>query len=209
MKVTESKVDKKTSSSFLEVIFSSFQKNDLSFAKIVPYKRTTKEGYLVDRENEYQAYLRVKTGDLVSMNNTDLNRVISQLTSISRIYTEPFKILSMTYSTETTDQQRYWKSKITHYRRTLLSENISEKERNRYSMMQKLAMDNLRRATWVEDSLSELTFFIVVYGKSTKELETRIRDMVRLGGKQFDLKQIDRNNLEDIIFRLNNMNTEK
>jgi len=62
--------------------------------------------------------------------------------------------------------------------------------------------------TWVEEQLSELTFFIVVYGKNKKELDNHVRDMIRFGGKPFSLKLVRRDELEKIVFKLNNMNTE-
>ncbi|WP_430051083.1 hypothetical protein [Niallia taxi] len=207
MKVAENK-QKRQDTTILDVLFSSFKSNDLPIIDIMPYKRVTKEGFLIDKQNEYQAYLRVKTNDLVSMNNSDLNRMISQLTSICRVYTEPFKILSMTYSTETSKQQMFWKSRINKYRRVLMADNVPESEMIRHEVMLRLAVDNLRRVTWVEDNLTELTFFIVVYEKSQKELELRVRDMTRLGGKQYDLQLVDRDNIENILIRLNNMNTE-
>lgn len=208
MKVAENRNAKRQEGSILDVFFSFLKSNDLPVIDIIPYKRITKEGYLVDKHNEYQAYLKVKTTDLVTMNSTDLNSMISQLSSLCRVYTESFKILSMTYSTETAKQQTYWKSRINKYRRNLLSPGLSDSEQKRLEVMLKLAIDNLRRVTWVEDSLSELTFFIVVYGKNKKEIDTRVRDMIRLGGKQFALQQVNRKNLKNIIFRLNNMNTE-
>jgi len=208
MKVAENKRTKRQDTTILDVLFSSFKSKDLPIIDIMPYKRVTKEGFLVDKHNENQAYLRVKTNDLVSMNNSDLNRMISQLTSICRVYTEPFKILSMTYSTETSKQQMFWKSRINKYRRVLMDDNAPELEFTRHEVMLRLAVDNLRRVTWVEDNLTELTFFIVVYGKNQKELEIRVRDMTRLGGKQYDLQLLNRDNIEKILIRLNNMNTE-
>lgn len=208
MKVTESKSIKRQGNSCLDVLFSSFKSNDLSVVEILPYKRITKEEYLVDKENEYQVFLKVKTADLVNMNDSDLSRIISQLTSICRVYMEPMKILSMTNSTETISQQLYWKKKINKYRKILISKNSSEIEIKRYEVMLKLAIDNLRRVTWVEENLSELTFFIVVYAKNKKEIEKRVKDMIRFGGKQFNFKKVSRKNLEKILFRLNNMNTE-
>lgn len=207
MKVAENK-QKRQDTRILDVLFSSFKSIDLPIIDIMPYKRVTKEGFLIDKHNEYQAYLRVKTNDLVSMNNSDLNRMISQLTSICRVYTEPFKILSMTYSTETSKQQLFWKSRINKYRRVLMSDNVPETEITRHDVMLRLAVDNLRRVTWVEDNLTELTFFIVVYGKNQRELELRVRDMKRIGGKQYDLQLVNRDNIENILIRLNNMNTE-
>lgn len=199
---------KRQGETIFDVLFSSFKSDNLSIVDVLPYKRPTDEGFVVDRNDEYQAYLKVKTSDLVSMNNSDLKRTISQLTTLCRIYTEPTKILSMTYLTETNEQQRFWKSRINKYRRAVASNQLSEGDRVRYETMLKLAMDNLRRVTWVEENLTELTFFIIVYGKDSKELKTNIRDMKRYGGKLFDLRQVDKDSLEDIIFRLNNMNTE-
>ncbi|RBP59337.1 hypothetical protein DES36_11962 [Alkalibaculum bacchi] len=208
MKVTEVKNPKNQGNILIDVLFSAFKSNDLPMVDIIPYKRITKEGYLVDKENAYQAFIKVKTTDLISMNMSDLNRMISQLTNLCRIYTEPIKILSMTYSTETIEQQLFWKNKINEYRKMLLSSNITNSEYERYEVMIKLATDNLRRVNWVEDSLSELTFFIVVYGKNEKEIGIHIRDLIRLGGRQFDLQQLKDKDLENILFRLNNMNTK-
>ncbi len=209
MKVAENKKAKRQENSFLDVLFSSFKSNDLPIINIMPYKRITKEGYLIDKQDDYQAYLKVKTTDLVAMNSTDLNRTISQLTNLCRIYPEPIKVVAMTYSTETAQQQVYWKGRINKYRRSLMVKDLSEDERNRFEVMLKYALDNLRRVTWVEESLSELTFFIVVYGKNVREMDSRVRDMLRIGGKQFDLKHVDKKEkIEDILFRLNNMNSE-
>lgn len=208
MKIAENKSVKRQEHNIFSGFFSFLRSNDLLITDIIPYKRITKEGYLIDKYDEYQAYLKVRTTDLVSMNNSDLNRMISQLTSLCRVYTEPIKIISMTYSTETAKQQNYWKGRVNKYRRYLVSNNISYEEKNRYEVMLKLALDNLRRVTWVEDSLSELTFFIVAYGNNKKDMDTHVRDLFRLGGKQLDLQLVDRKNLESILFKLNNMNTE-
>lgn len=205
MKVAENKNAKHQEDTFLDAFLSSFRKKNIAITEILPYKRTTKEGYLIDTENNYQAFLRVKTTDLVSLNTDDLNRIISQLTNLCRIYTENIKILAMTYSTETTEQQMYWKTKINKYRRVISSGTGNVQ---RYETMLKLALDNFRRVTWVEENLSELTFFIVVYGKSEKEINVRVRDVIRMGGKPFSLQLVDKKNIEKVIFRLTNMNTD-
>lgn len=207
MKIAENK--SKRQDSVLDVLFSSFQKKNSTVIDLMPYKRVTNKGYVIDKENEYQAYLKIKTKDLLSMNETDLNRMISRLTSICRVYLEPIKLLSLTYLTETSDQQTFWKRKIKQYRQRMMNSNIPKSEYNKLEIQAKLASDNLRRVSWVEDNLTELTFFMVIYGKSEKDIESNVNDIVRLGGKEFNLKLIDKKNVEDLIFRLNNMNTER
>lgn len=124
-----------------------------------------KKGILVDRRDNLQVYLKVKTTDLISMNKDDLNRFMNQLTSLCRVYHEPFKILSLTYSTETTEQQVYWKRMALRYQGKM-SQDVSERnEEHLWSQRYSLAIENLNRVLWVEKNLKELAFFIVVYAK--------------------------------------------
>jgi len=205
LKVAENKELKSHESSFLGSLFASFKRNDLPIYEIVPYKRATKEGYLVDTEDQYQAFLKVRTTDLVSMNPSDLNQVIQQLTNLNRIYTEPIKILALTYSTETIEQQVFWKGRITKYRK-MIARNPPDVKR--YETMLRIATDNFRRVSWVEDNLSELTFFFVVYGKNLKDIGIKVQTVTRLGGKQLGLRPINKDKAEEIVFRLTNMNTD-
>lgn len=60
----------------------------------MPYKRLEqKTGILVNHRDNLQVYLKVKTTDLLSMNQDDLKRFMNQLTSLCRVYHEPFKVL--------------------------------------------------------------------------------------------------------------------
>lgn len=188
-------------------LFSFFRSLDLPVTDIMPYKRCTDNGILVDAQDEYQAILRVKTTDLVSLNETDLKVYITQFTNLCRLYTDSLKLLALTYNTETTEQQVYWRSRMLLYRRILTS-NLTSSETQRYTTMLKLASDNHRRSIWVEENLTELTFFFIVYGKTEKQITERLKDIQRYGGKVFALKQLDQRNVEDLIFRLTNMNTD-
>ncbi|PER60458.1 hypothetical protein CN502_29115 [Bacillus cereus] len=195
--------------SFISTIFASFKNTDASIVDVAPYKRLEqKTGVLVDRRDNLQVYLKVKTTDLISMNKDDLNRFMNQLTSLCRVYHEPFKILSLTYSTETTEQQVYWKRMALRYQGRM-SQDVSERnEEQLWYQRYSLAIENLNRVLWVEKNLKELAFFIVVYAKSETELVKNVKDMKRYGGRQFNLQNMKAKEVEKLIFKLQNMNSE-
>lgn len=186
-------------------LFIPFTSKILPLTEKILYKRIEEE-YLIDRNDEYQAILQVRTADLRGMNRADLNRAIECLTIINRIYAEPLKILSMTYLTKTSEQQKFWKRKVEQHRLEVFesSGHRQLQARRKYQY----ALDNLRRMVWVEENLNELVFFFVVYGKTRKDIEGNLRSIKQMGGRTLELSQItDESELERIVFKLNNMNT--
>ncbi|PDZ62305.1 hypothetical protein COA27_26850 [Bacillus cereus] len=194
---------------FISTIFASFKKTDALMVDIAPYKSIDKKtGTLVDRRDNLQVYLKVKTTDLLSMNQDDLKRFMNQLTSLCRVYHEPFKILSLTYSTETSVQQVFWKRMAIRFQNRMNREGVGKEEEALWYQRYSLAVENLNRVLWVEKNLKELAFFIVVYAKNEKELVKNVKDMKRYGGRQFDLQNMKAKEVEKLIFKLQNMNSE-
>lgn len=181
--------------------------SDLSIE--LPYKRITEEGIIVDKEDHFQCFLKVNTNDLFSMNDEDLERFISGLTTLSRIYTEPFKIFSTTYPTETREQQLFYQKKVKQYRQQLATQAMNDRQRSILEKKRFAAIENIQRLKWAEDHIQERAFFIVVYGKTENEVKERVRSMQRVGRRYFGLNTITkRKTLIAIIRRLTNMNTE-
>lgn len=194
---------------FISTIFASFKNTNAPIIDVSPYKRLDKKtGILVDRKDNLQLYLKVKTTDLHSMNDDDLRRFINQLSHLCRVYHEPFKVLSLTYSTETTEQQVYWKRMAMRFQRRMNQEGVTKKEERVCYQRYSLAIENLHRVIWVEKNLKELAFFIVVYGGTEKELVKNVKDMKRYGGRQFGLKNMQAKEVEKLVFKMQNMNSE-
>lgn len=194
---------------FISTIFASFKNTDAPILEVSPYKRLDKKtGILVDRRDVLQVYLKVKTTDLYSMNEDDLRRFMNQLTHLCRVYHEPFKVLSLTYSTETTERQVYWKRMAVRFQGRMNREGVTKEKEIVWYQRYLLAVENLHRVLWVEKNLKELAFFFVVYGKNEKELVKNVKDMKRYGGRQFDLQNMKAKEVEKLIFKMQNMNSE-
>lgn len=198
---------KKKMSFSKEKILSYFKENDMSFLDITPYKRVNENGYIIDSKNHFQALLKVKSRDLFSLNESELNLLISNFTDINRVYLSDYKILTLTYPSSTNNQKMFWKSKIKKYRSDLANSSLSLIEKNKLKVKLKLANDNFRRVKWVEDMLEELNFFFFIYGDSEKELQKNIQEMIRIGGTALSLELMNKEEATNIIKKLMNMNT--
>src|SRR5699024_6288766 len=113
----------------LSKLLSIFIGTDRDIVDVFPYKRITEDGFLEDKDGHYQAYLKVKTYDLQSMNDNDLGMLTQAFQNMLKVYTEPMKILSMTYPTETRDQQNFQRAKINQYNQRLQNEQLTARER--------------------------------------------------------------------------------
>jgi len=188
---------------------SFFKGEDLPIGEIIPYKRITGKGFLVDRNNGHQGILKVKTSDLQSISQDDLQRHIDRYTDLHRVYVEPFQKISMSSPTQTKAQQIFWKQKAASYQKALAEPGLSTSERQRITTMLRLAGEAFRRVTAVEKVLPELAFYFLVYGKTEREVESNMADMIRLGGRELSLQHVsDPVEIEKILFQLMNMNTE-
>lgn len=185
------------------------KKEATSVLDAIQYKRMDKKtGAVIDVRDQYQAFLKVRTTDLLSMHEDDLTRVESRLASLCRVYHEPFKIIGMTYLSETSEQQGYWKRMALRYRSRMNQPNVTEEQIRILRCRYKLANENLVRVIWVEKNLEEFSFIFVVYAKNENEIEKNIKDIIRYGGRELGLKQLSIKETEELIYKLHNMESE-
>lgn len=196
---------KKNDVDLLDRIMDLITPKDKSMMEILPYKKVTKEGILITKDNKYQAYLKVKTTDLTSISDEGFRRMVNKLTYLNRVYLEPFKIMSLTYPTEVIEQISYWNHRIKEAKKELLSNQDPGKE-TYLQWNLKLARDNYMRIEFVS-TLPELTFCIVVYGDTLKEVNNHINLMKQAGGREFELELLAPKEVESTVEKLLNMNT--
>ncbi|HCM90574.1 MULTISPECIES: hypothetical protein [Vagococcus] len=204
MKVVESNQESpiiKAKNYFLSFIVSA----DKSITDRFPYKRVLDDGTLVTKNNTYQAYLKVKTTDLTSISEDGFMRLVNKLTYLNRVFLDDFKIVSLTYPTETIEQGMYWKRRIAQAKRELFNNEHAHLD-TYLKWNLKLAYDNLSRVDFVS-TLPELTFSIVVYGKTRKELKNNVEVIRQAGGKELNLRVQTQEEVTNIVKKLLNMNS--
>lgn len=176
---------------------------------IFPYKNITREGFLVHKDGGYQALLKVRTYDLQSMNDNDLNQLIQAFQRILQVYIEPIKLTTMSYPTETGVQQSFYEQKIKQYEQILAEGNLNERQYQAYQNKRLRALEEHQRMEWAEENLKDLAFFMVVFGDNAEELTNNIRKIQRLGKMHFGLDHITNERITiNYIRKLMNMNME-
>ena len=181
---------------------------DKGMEEILPYKDIIDEKRsptLLTKSGKYQAYFRVRTTDLTSISDDELNRLINKFTYLNRVYLEPYKLISLTYPTETTEQALYWKHRIKETRKAIVKHQHDPQEQY-YKWTLNLAYDNLKRVELVE-TLPELMFILVVYGKTKKELENHAEVIKRSAGRELGLTRLGPKEITNVLTKLMNPNT--
>lgn len=173
----------------------------------IPIKRIENDGVVVDKNDHYQQFLRVKTYDLFSMSASNLNQIQMKFTNLLRMYAENMKIISLSYPTKTLQQQNYYAQLVKHYTDELKNatdrdfaielENRRERAIEQFNLMQ-----------WIEKNMRDSAFFIVVYGDNHHALEENVRVISLLGQQLLGIQPIkEQKEVEYLLARLNNMNT--
>lgn len=203
------KKEKGTLNSVFNKIISMIVGTDRSLIDLFPYKKITDDGYVTHKNGDYQAYLQITTYDLYSMNDEDLTMLTSSFQNLLRVYVEPIKIISLTYPMDTKEQQNFQQEKIKQYSQRLQNPKLSLRQQKLLENKRQIAYEELRRIHWAEQTLKDLTFFMVVYGETKEDVIENVRNIQRLGKRHFGLEHIKKKqHLENIISQLNNMNRD-
>lgn len=182
--------------------------NIKSTLEIAPYREVDIQNQLlVDRNGQYQSFLKIRTVDLKTMNFQNLSSWMEQLALMCRVYVPAFKILSLTNAAETTEQQLFWQRQFERNTKKL-QRVTTPKEKAELLQQNRLIKENIHRVQWVEQELNELAFYLVIYGETVEEIIKNRNDMIGFGGRQFSLKVLNGKELEKIAFRLQNMMSE-
>jgi len=112
-----------------------------------------------------------------------------------RIYEEEMSILSMMFPTNIDDNLVYWNRQL----------QLAREERN--PVRARIIREQISRLVWVEQELSNLEFYLIVYGKTEKELKLSKTILKRAGGSNLGIKDIPPKQIEQILIKLNNLNT--
>ncbi|MEG0553755.1 MAG: hypothetical protein RR533_09585 [Carnobacterium sp.] len=165
-----------------------------SMLDLFPYKRI-EDGFVVDKVEKYQAYLKIGTRNVYALSGSEQQQIMDHLTTLVRVYAEDISIISLMFPAGTEEQQVFWRRHLMQARR----------RKNRAQIQS--CTEQIGRMLWIEQNLSNLEFYWIVYGDTKKELSEKIRDIKRNGGMNLNLEDTSPEIMEQIIFKLNNMNT--
>ncbi|EAE7321065.1 hypothetical protein BJK71_14135 [Listeria monocytogenes] len=139
----------------------------------------------------FYTILLLRSTDINALNEDESIKAIGQFARFNTQYIDPYKIISMRFPADTKEQQRYWK-KMLHYSKSTL-------QRTRcHETLQKLKLE--------ETEKSNQEYYLMIFGKSVKELEHNYQKVIRLSDMYMNVSMLQRNKIQQIHKKLFNLN---
>ncbi|EAF6236088.1 hypothetical protein ASB83_15615, partial [Listeria monocytogenes] len=104
----------------------------------------------------FYTILLLRSTDINALNEDESIKAIGQFARFNTQYIDPYKIISMRFPADTKEQQRYWKKMLHSSKCTLQRTRCHE-------TLQKLKLE--------ETEKSNQEYYLMIFGKSVKELE--------------------------------------
>ena len=165
-----------------------------SIQELVPIKEMIK-GNVVKKNGRFLSFLKVTTRNINGLSASEQYMAMRHFENMLRVYEEEMSILSMMFPTNIDDNLVYWNRQL----------QLAREERN--PVRARIIREQISRLVWVEQELSNLEFYFIVYGKTEKELNLSKTILKRAGGSNLGIKDIPPKQIEQILIKLNNLNT--
>lgn len=194
---------KRESSNLLGSIFPKDTEKDKSILDKFPYKRCSENGILLDKENRLQRMLSIESTDLDGLNEAEKLEKMDGLTTIARVYTDDFKIITSTTRTNLTVQIEEKRNRLKEVRKA----QMAGKNLQQLRKIERLLIEQINFLKKDELERPDLSFFFVIYADTENELELKTRQ-IRNAGSAFNMQPLNKKETMHVLYRLNNMNEE-
>ncbi|EAC5365857.1 TPA: hypothetical protein ACGYNV_001345 [Listeria monocytogenes] len=139
----------------------------------------------------FYTILLLRSTDINALNEDESIKAIGQFARFNTQYIDPYKIISMRFPADTKEQQRYWKKMLHSSKCTLQRTRCHE-------TLQKLKLE--------ETEKSNQEYYLMIFGKSVKELEHNYQKVIRLSDMYMNVSMLQRNKIQQIHKKLFNLN---
>lgn len=170
------------------------KKENPSLQELLPHKRLIR-GNIQKVDGSFMSYLKITTRNINGLSLNEQHRVMMQFDNLMRIFEDELSIISMMFPTNIDANIVYWKKQL----------QLARQEKN--SARFETIREQMNRLVWVEQELSNLEFYFVVYGKTEKEINLAKTILKRAGGHTLNIRDIPEAQMKKITFKLNNLNT--
>lgn len=136
---------------------------------------------------------QVQTKNIYALNDVDLNYLLLNRAQFLRSYFRSFKEVILNFPTNTEVQRAYW---------------LKKKQQAKNASRLKYIEQKLFEFEFLESERYNREFFMFVYADDKEALANRKQDCKQGMQNSFPLQEITRNKKEQILFLLNNQNTQ-
>lgn len=183
--------------------------NDVTVVSLMNTKRSLENGYVIDDDDHYRAYLKVHSDDLDALSSADKRTWLDDFGQMLRTYTNDLKLITAATRVDTSNQQVYYRRLLIQANKILGQFQTHGTRAERYwQKRRQLASEIISRYENISRSSDDLNFYLVIFAESEKEMRNDINLLMRSGGYTFKLRLVKGKELEEMLYRISNLNEE-
>jgi len=172
----------------------------------LPYKQISDEGIIQTNQDTYQAFLKIRSEDLSELGQGNFMRISNKFWGFNNMYDQPYKIISLSFPTDSKTQQMFWERRQQQSLREL-QECIDISEMVTTEYIHELATEQLIKAKNLSKNTIEMVFILVVYGSSIANIKKNIQTAVSSGGHELRLKLLGKRDATVLTKKLLDLNS--
>lgn len=177
---------------------------DESVVSLLNTKRVTPSGYVVDDDDHYRAYFKVRSDDLDALADFDKLTWMDSFAQMVRTYTGDMKLLTATTRVDTSSQQLYYRQHLIAAGRHL-NKRLSGRELRYWQARQHLASEVVNRCENISRVVGDLNFYLIIFTETESAMKNATKLLLRSGGSTFRLQLVTGDDLKAINHRVANL----
>lgn len=185
----------------------------LPMVNLLDYKGLTKDKYaFLEFKNKlgFAELAGLRGKGVGHLTTAQVKSLIASAHQFFCSYVDDLKFIIQSFSADTREQYNAWLKTKTDINQTLLY----EKDRQRRSLLQnrlRAVDEQLYRQKIAEEKFPSQEYFVLIYGKTEKNVLDNINDFRRFGedtAQPFVYQPLSRQKKEQVIFKVNNPHTD-
>ncbi|MEK5394087.1 hypothetical protein NSQ59_27685 [Margalitia sp. FSL K6-0131] len=160
---------------------------------ILPFLSYDEQNNVIVTKTGYMDILQIKSRDIYSFNEDEVQRNIYEYTKFLRTYIPDIKEVALSFPVNTTEQQQYIQRKIDKTNNPIFLKYLHQK----HFELQLL-----------EKHRTNLEYFLFIYARDLTSIIERRKTVIRLAKHSLGVSMITENKKCDIIFKMNNQNSK-
>ena len=163
---------------------------------------------LKEKEDGYADLLNIRGLGVGTMAQREANIVLDDFYHFLQAALSDMKFIICPFPVDTTEQKIYWGKR---YNRTNIAISQETDPRRKHQLMTQLKYihQTQRRNMLVENQLISEDFFLLLFGKTKTILRNNRNAAMNWGGSALFLEPLSKKRKEEVLTRINNLNTQR
>ena len=182
---------------------------DSSILKLFNYKAITADHdhLIVARDGSYMDLINIRGHGLYSLTYEQQNIVLSDYHRFLQVFLPDHKYIITPFPVDTSPQKSFWGERYIKVSNQLRRETNAIRRNQLQTQLYYIRIKQNNNIL-VEQLLHSEEFYLLIFGEDKEEVRDKRSSSINSGGEALIMSQITLEKKKEILFRINNLNTE-